>query len=96
MTPSRALVTGVVSLALAAYSGQIVLLFSRPARNRIWNLLRVNASCCLVIRAGWLWLVLVEKPEWYDTIPAGGWLILAAQLMESVAMTMLSFRVVRS
>ena len=90
------LVVAVVTTALLAYSGQLLLLFSRRSPSRIWGLLQLNALCCWVIRLGWMWLVLFERPEWYDKIPLGGWVILAAQLTESMAMWRLSYRVVRA
>lgn len=86
MSESRALVTAVVVGALVAYSCVLWVLLSRRARTVTWWLLFVKFQAAFIRTAAWLGLVLWERPEWYDTIPMFGWVVLVAQAVDALAL----------
>jgi len=86
----RLIVLAVVASALAGYARVAVLLFAREsngAGRAVWDLVRQDAGAGLVIRLGWLALVFdsVRGPMFYDVVPGAGWIILAAQAWQTVA-----------
>jgi len=90
-TAHRLLVLAVVATALAGYARVAILLFARRSRGedrrRVWSLVRQDVTAGGIIRLGWIALVFdpVLGPLFYDRIPAGGWVILAAQAFQTVA-----------
>jgi len=87
------LVFGIVCFSEAAYIGYTAVLFGRDG-GKAWDLLKWIGFFAALKVGGWLAL-LFERPEFYNTVPMFGWVILFGQAVQAALMFALAFKMVK-